>query len=65
VIVRFILRGDTKIMNNLLLTLLSLLAITSPATADDRNLGLPLILGIIAGLLIIAMVIVNVMGKKK
>jgi hypothetical protein len=53
-------------MNNLLLTLLSsLLAITSPATADDRNLGLPLILGIIAGLLIIAMVIVNVMGKKK
>lgn len=47
------------------LKILSMLSITSPATGDDRNLGLPLILGIIAGLLIIAMIIVNIIGKKK
>lgn len=51
-------------MYNILRTV-SLLAMTSPATGDDRNLSLPLILGIIAGLLIIAMVVVNIINKKK
>lgn len=48
-----------------LLSVLSTLAVTSPATGDDRNINLVLILAIIAGCLIVAMVVTKVVGNKK
>lgn len=45
--------------------MLSMLAVTSPATGDNRNINLILILAIVAGCLIIAMVVSKVIGKKK
>lgn len=42
-----------------------MLAVTSPATGDNRNINLILILAIVAGCLIIAMVVSKVIGKKK
>lgn len=48
-----------------LLNMLSLLAVTSPATGDDRNINLVLILAIVAACLIVAMVVSKVIGKKK
>jgi hypothetical protein len=47
-----------------LLGLLSTLAVTAPATGDDRNISLVLILAIIAVCLIIAMVVTKFVGKK-
>ncbi len=52
------------VMTNLL-NMLSMLAVTSPATGDNRNINLILILAIVAGCLIIAMVVSKVIGKKK
>jgi hypothetical protein len=48
-----------------ILTALSTLAVTSPATGDDRNIGLVVILAIVAVCLIIAMVVSKALGKKK
>lgn len=45
--------------------MLSMLAVTSPATGDNRNINLILILAIVAGCLIIAMVVSKIIGKKK
>ncbi len=44
--------------------IISLLAVSSPATGDS-GVSLPLILGIIALFLIVAMVVLNVLKKKK
>ena len=56
-------RGFINMTN--ILNMLSLLAVTSPATGDDRNINLVLILAIVAGFLIIAMVVSKIIGKKK
>lgn len=48
-----------------LLGVLSTLAVTAPATGDDRNVNLFLILAIIAACLIVAMVVTKFVGKKK
>jgi hypothetical protein len=51
-------------MCNILRTL-SILAVTSPATGDDRKIGLVVILAIVAVCLIVAMVVSKALGKKK
>lgn len=42
-----------------------LLAAASPSTGDQRDLKLPIIIGIIAVILIIASVVMSVKSKKK